>query len=136
MAFRYRRNFAGDAVLPIKDYVLDPAYAPNAKAGDVVKLVDDKIVKATASDTQVLGVLEGAEFEGLGRTPVIGKVCPSPFAVYEADYVGTGPLTVGAEYGIDDNGNVDTDNTTNKIVKIVEVVGGKPYVVITARQLV
>lgn len=136
MAFRYRRNLTGNAVIPVKDFPLSSSYAPVAQMGDAVRLVNGEIVKATASDPDILGVLEGAEYEGLGQTPKIATVRLAPTAVYEADFVGTGPLTIGAEYGIDDSGNVDTDNTTNRVVKIVEVVGGKPYVVFTARQLV
>lgn len=137
MGFRYRKSIDGDAVQPVKDYPLDPAYASAAKPEDVVRLnASGQLVKAGTGDTEVLGVLEGVNFEGMCKPPKVGKVRISPNALYEADYVGTGPLTVGAEYGIDDNGNLDTDNTTTKIAKIVEVVNGKPHVVITARQMV
>lgn len=137
MGFKYRKSIDGDAVQPVKDYPLDPTYASAAKPEDVVCLNDSgQLVKAGTGDTEVLGVLEGVNFEGMCKPPKVGKVRISPNAVYEVDYVGTGSLTVGAEYGIDGDSNLDTNDTTNKIAKIVEVVDGKPYVVITARQMV
>jgi len=136
MAFHYRKSIDGDAVIPAKPYPLDSAYAATAKIGDVVKLDGSgKVVKAGSGDTAVLGVIQGLSFEGLGNPPKTAHVCISPNAVYEADKVGGGALTVGTAYGIDDDSNLDTADTATAIAKIVEVVNDKPYVVITARQM-
>lgn len=137
MGFRYRRPLSGDSIQPCKDYPLNATYATTAKQYDVVRLnASGELVLAATGDTTVLGVLEGFTFEGQGVTFKTGKVRISPDAVYEADYVGAGALTAGVAYGIDGSGNLDTADTTVKIATIVEVIGGKPHVVITARQLV
>lgn len=130
MAFQYRKNMAGDSILPCKDFPLASSYAATAKAGDVVKLdTNGQLVKAGTSDTAVLGVVEGFTFEGLYKQFKVGKVRLAPTAVYEADVTGTGTPKIGDEYGIDDNCNVDLADTTTKIVRVVDIVNGKPYVV-------
>lgn len=137
MAFEFRRALRNDNTIPAKDYPLDPTYAQTAKKGDLVRLNGSgKLVKATSADSNVLGVLVGFDFEGIGNPFEIGKVIIDPEAVYEATFVGNGAIAVGNAYGIDDNSNLDTNDTTTVIAKIVEVVNGKPYVAITARQLV
>lgn len=136
MAFHYRKSIDGDSVIPAKPYPLEATYATTVKVGDVVRLNGSgQVVKAATGDTNVLGVVQGLTFEGLGNAPKVAHVCISPNAVYEADYVGAGAIAVGAEYGIDGNDNLDTADTAVPIAKIVEVVKGKPYVVITKRQL-
>lgn len=137
MAFRYRKSLDGDSVSSAKDFPLDATYATTAKKGDVVRLnASGNLVLAVTGDTNVLGVLTGTNFEGITvSTPKVGKVHVDPEAIYEADKVGAGALTVGTAYGIDGSSNLDTADTTTVIAKIVEVVNGKPYVVITARQL-
>jgi hypothetical protein len=138
MAFRYRKSIDGDSISPVKDFTLDTTYATTAAKGDLVRLNGSgQLVLAATGDTNVLGVLEGFNFEGITATkPVTGKVRTAPNAIYEAEYVGAGALTVGTAYGIDGASKLDTADTTTLIAKIVEVVNGKPYVVITARQLV
>lgn len=128
MAFYYRRPIEGDAVEPVKDYPI--ASGVTIVQGDIVKLSSGEIVKAVTGDTAVLGVAEGTDFVNKKA-----KVRIAPSAIYEAEYVGAGALTVGTAYGIDGNSKMDTADTSVLIVKIVEVVNGKPYVVITARQL-
>lgn len=137
MAFRYRYNLVGDSVVPCKDYKLNAAYAAVATVGDVVRLdASGELVRAMTGDTTVLGVLDGMNFEGLNKTVTTGKVRIAPTAVYEADYVGAGALTKGVKYGLDNSGaKVDTADTTTTIVQIVDVVDGKPYVVIAAPQV-
>lgn len=138
MAFRYRKSIDGDAISPVKDFTLDTTYAVTAAKGDIVRLNGSgNLVLAATGDANVLGVLEGFNFEGITAVkPVTGKVRTAPNAIYEADKVGAGALTVGTAYGIDGSSNLDTADTTTLIAKIVEVVNGKPYVVITARQLI
>lgn len=137
MGFRYRKSIDGSSITPVKDYPLAAAYAANAKATDVVRLdATGSLVLAATGDATVLGVMEGVNFEGVGVTPKVGKVRITGNAVYEADKVGAGALTVGLAYGIDGASNLDTADTVTPIAKIVEVVGGKPYVVISARQIV
>jgi hypothetical protein len=138
MAFRYRKSMSGESVIPVKDFTLDTTYATTAAKGDVVRLNGSgNVVLAATGDTNVLGVLEGFNFEGITATkPVTAKVRISSDAVYEADKVGAGAITVGTAYGIDGSSNLDTADTTTLIAKIVEVVNGKPYVVITSRQIV
>lgn len=128
MAFFYRRPIEGDAVEPVKDYPI--ASGVTIVQGDIVKLSSGEIVKAVTGDTAVLGVAEGTDFVN-GKA----KVRIAPSAVYEAEYVGAGALTVGTSYGIDGNSKMDTADTSVLVVRIVEVVNGKPYVIITARQL-
>jgi len=128
MAFFYRRPIEGDAVEPVKDYPI--ASGVTIVQGDIVKLSSGEIVKAVTGDTAVLGVAEGTDFVN-GKA----KVRIAPSAVYEAEYVGAGALTVGTSYGIDGNRKMDTADTSVLVVRIVEVVNGKPYVIITARQL-
>lgn len=138
MGFEFRRSLtSGTSSLPAKDYPLNATYANTAKKGDVVRLnASGELVQATTSDTNVLGVLIGFNFEGAGVAIKVGKVIVNADAVYEATKVGAGALTVGTEYGLDGSSNVDTADITVKIVQIVEVVNGKPYVVIKNRQLV
>lgn len=137
MAFHFRRNMAGDGVIPAPDFPLDATYAATAKVGDVVRLnASGNVVLAATGDTTVLGVMAGLNFNGIGVNPSVAKVQTSGDAVYEADKVGAGALTLGVGYGIDAASNLDTADTTVVIAKIVAVVGGKPYVQITARQLV
>jgi hypothetical protein len=137
MAFHYRKSLDGDSVASAKDYSLDATYATTAKRGDIVRLnASGNLVLAATGDTTVLGVLVGFNFEGLNVTPKVGKVIVDPETVYQADTVGAGALTVGTAYGIDGSSNLDTADTTTTVAKIVEVVNGKPYVVLTARQLV
>ncbi len=136
MALHYRRSIDGDSVIPSKNFPLNATYAATAKKGDLVRLnASGEVVLAATGDTSVLGVLEGLVFEGAGQAFKTGQVRISGNAVYEADFVGEGALTVGTSYGIDGASNMDTDDTTVTILKIVEVVNGKPYVVIASRQL-
>lgn len=138
MGLEFRRALTSiGSGTPAKDMPLDATYAPNAKKGDIVRLnASGNVVLATTSDTNVLGVLVGFNFEGAGITQKTGKVMAAADNVYQATYVGAGALTVGTEYGIDGTSNMDTADTTTKILQIVEVVNGKPYVVIKYRQLV
>jgi hypothetical protein len=137
MAFHYRRNASGDSVIPAPDFPLDATYAATAKVGDVVKVNGSgNLILAVTGDTTVAGVLAGLSFDGIGVNPTKGKVHTSGDAVYEAEYVGAGALTVGTAYGIDGASRMDTADTTVLIVKIVAVVNSKPYVQITARQFV
>lgn len=137
MSFYYRKSLDGDSIIPAKDYPLDATYAATAKVGDVVRLNGSfNVVLAATGDANVLGVLAGTSFEGVGVNPKVAKVMLSPDAIYEADKVGAGALTVGTAYGIDGSSNLDTADTVTTIAKIVEVVNGKPYVVITARQII
>jgi hypothetical protein len=137
MAFYYRRNGAGDGVIPAPDFPLNATYAATAKEGDVVRLnASGEVVLALTGDTTVLGVVAGFNYNGIGALPTVAKVHTSGDAVYEATKVGAGALTRGVGYGIDASSNLDTADTTVVIAKIVAVVDGKPYVQITARQLV
>jgi hypothetical protein len=130
MAFYYRKPIEGDAVEPVKDFTI--ASGVTIVQGDIVKLDSSGlIVKAVTGDTTVLGVAEGTDFVNKKA-----KVRIAPSAVYEAEFVGAGALTIGTAYGIDGNSKLDTADTSVTIAKIVEVVNGKPYVVIIARQLV
>ena len=136
MAFKYRKSLLAEGVIPVHDFPIDATYAATAKPGDIVRLDGSgNVIKAVTGDTTVLGVLEGTNFEGLEQTRKVAKVRTSGQAVYEASVVGAGAITKGTSYGIDSSGNLDTADTTTLIAKIVDVVGGKPYVVITARQL-
>lgn len=135
MAFKYRKSI-DEALAVGKDFTLNSTYAATAQAGDVVMLSSGQVVLATTGATSVLGVVQGFNFEGVGVTPTTVKVNIDPDAIYEADYVGAGALTVGTAYGIDGASALDTADTSVTVAKIVEVVGGKPYVAITARQLV
>jgi hypothetical protein len=134
MAFKYRKSI--DESLAVgKDFPLNSTYAATAKAGDVVMLSGGEVVLATTGATAVLGVVQGFTFEGVGVTPKVVKVQIDADALYEADKVGSGALTIGTAYGIDGASNLDTADTSVTVAKIVEVVNGKPYVMITARQL-
>ena len=138
MGLEFRRALTSNGSgTPAKDYPLNATYATSATKGDIVRLNGSgELVKATTSDTNVLGVLVGFNFEGAGVTVKTGKVMTAADNVYEATKVGAGALTVGTEYGIDGNSNLDTADTTVKILQIVEVVNGRPYVAIKYRQLV
>lgn len=137
MSFHYRKNLDGDSTASAKDFPLDATYAATVKRGDVVRLnASGNLVQAATGDTTVLGVLVGTNFEGVGVTPKTGKVIIDPEAVYQADKVGAGALTLGAAYGIDGSSNLDTGDTSVKVATIVDVVNGKPYVAISARQIV
>ncbi len=137
MGFHYRKTIDSNASEVVaKDYPLASAYVASVAKGDIVRLnASGELVKATTSDADVLGVLVGVNFEGLTTPVKTGKVIVAGNAVFEADKVGAGALTIGTAYGIDGNSNLDTADTTTPIAKIVEVVKGKPYVIITARQL-
>ncbi len=129
MGFYYRRPVVGDAVQPVKDYPI--ASGTTIVPGDIVRLDSNgEIVKAATGSTTVLGVAEGTGFvNGKAKVRVTGD------AVYQADFVGAGALTVGTAYGIDGSGNLDTADTSVTIARIIEVVDGKPYVVIISRQM-
>jgi hypothetical protein len=136
MSFQYRKNVNGDGVIAAKDYPLDATYKATAKVGDIVRINGSgNVVLAATGDTTVAGVIAGFSFDGVGVSPLTAKVQISPDAIYEATTVGAGAITLGTAYGIDGSSNLDTADTTVTIAKIVEVVGGKPYVQITARQL-
>lgn len=130
MGFYYRRPIVGDAVIPAKDYKI--ASGTTIVPGDLVRLDGSgEIVKAATGSTTILGVAEGTDFvNGKAKVRISGD------AVYQADYVGAGALTIGVAYGIDGSGNLDTADTSVTIARIVEVVDGKPYVVIISRQMV
>lgn len=138
MGLEFRRALTSNGSgTPAKDFTLDPTYANTAKKGDIVRLnASGNVVQATTSDTSVLGVLVGFNFEGAGVTVKTGKVMTAADNVYAATKVGAGALTPGTEYGIDGSSNLDTADTTVKILQIVEVVNGVPYVAIKYRQLV
>jgi hypothetical protein len=130
MAFYYRRPIEGDAVQPVKDFTI--ASGVTIVQGDIVKLDSSgNVIKSVADDTVVLGVAEGTDFVN-GKA----KVRLAADAVYEAEYVGAGALTIGKAYGINGSSQMDTAEVTALLVKIVEVVNGKPYVVITGRLFV
>jgi hypothetical protein len=138
MGLEFRRALTSNGSgTPAKDYPLDATYAPNAKKGDMVRInASGNIVAATTSDTNIAGVIVGFNFEGAGVTVKTAKVMTAADNVYAATKVGAGALTVGTEYGIDGPSNMDTADTTVKILQIVEVVNGVPYVAIKYRQLV
>jgi hypothetical protein len=138
MGLEFRRSLTSNGSgTPAKDYPLDPTYAATAKKGDIVRInASGNVVLALTSDTSVAGVLVGFNFEGAGVTVKTGKVMTAADNVYAATKVGAGALTVGTEYGIDGSSNMDTADTTTKILQIVEVVNGVPYVAIKYRQFV
>lgn len=135
MAFFYRKG-VDESIASAKEFSLNATYASTAKPGDVVMLSSGEVVLATTGATAVLGVVQGFVFAGVGVTPTKVLVNIDPESIYEAEYVGAGALTVGTSYGIDGSSKVDTADTSVPIVKIIEVVGGKPYVAISARQLI
>lgn len=135
MAFFYRKGI-DESLASAKEFTLNTTYAATAKPGDVVMLSSGEVVLATTGATSVLGVVQGFIFEGVGVTPKTVLVNIDPESIYEAEYVGAGALTVGTGYGIDGNSKLDTADTSVVVAKIVEVVGGKPYVNISARQLI
>jgi hypothetical protein len=131
-----RATTSNGSAIPAKDYPLNATYATTAKKGDIVRLnASGELVQAATGDTTVLGALVGFNFEGAGVNPKVGKVIVSGDAIYAATKVGAGALTVGTEYGIDGSSNMDTADTTVKILQIIEVVNGVPYVAIKYRQL-
>lgn len=135
MAFRYRKSVDGDSISPVKDYNLDATYAATAKKGDVVRLNgSSEVVLAATGDANVLGVVEGFVFEGIGEVFTTVQVRITGNAIYEADVTGGTPV-LGTAYGINGASTVDVADTAVPIVKVVEIVNGKPYVQITARQL-
>lgn len=130
MGFYFRRSLLNDSVIPAKDYPI--ASGVTILPGDIVRLDSSgNIVKAVTGSTTILGIAEGTDFvNGKAKVRISGD------AVYQADFVGAGALTVGTAYGIDGSGNLDTADTTVTIARILEVVDGKPYVVIISRQMV
>lgn len=138
MAFLYRRNLSGnDSIIPAKLYELDETYAATAKRGDLVKLnASGKVVKAVAGDTAVLGVLETIEIKKESETKTYGSVRSGSGAIYEVP-ASAGGAKVGLAYGITADQAVDVANTTNTVVKVVDVrPNGNLDVVISGRQLV
>ncbi len=138
MGFAYRRNTSGDTVQPVKEYVLDTAYAATAKRQDVVKLnASGQVVLAATGDTEVLGVLEYIDVNALGETTHKGGVRTDGSAIYEVAASAAGAV-VGAKYGITmtDGGIVNVADTATACVVVVRVRdNGNLDVQITGRQL-
>lgn len=122
--FEYRRNLRGDAVVPVKDYRIDNAYAADAKVGDIVKLNESgQVVAATEGDAPVLGVFLGPLVKREKDPDFYGKVQTAEGMIFEATYTGDAP-TVGGEHPItvaDGEYHVDLTSTANPAVKIVAV---------------
>jgi hypothetical protein len=133
MAFEYAYATNGSDVFPSKNFSLADAYASVAKKGDVVKLnASQKLEKAGAADTEVLGVLEATVFEGLGKTPVFGQVKLSGEAVYKTPFTGTTPV-VGTAYPINASQVLNGSGTgAGSIYKVIDIKGSNAYVQITA----
>jgi hypothetical protein len=143
MAFEYAKSALAESIIPVKDRPLDATYAGTYAVGDVVKLDGNgKVVKAEATDTTVLGVLEGTNYEGMAVDKVItrttAKVRESGQAIYRAPYTG-GTLSdaiVGKKYKINANQQVVLANA-GAAGSIYNVVGydadrGFVYVQITS----
>lgn len=137
MAFLYRKSI-DDALAGGKDFTLNATYATTAKAGDVVRLnASGEVILAATTDADVLGVVQGFTFEGVGVTPKIAKVNIDPEAIYEATVAAGTTIdaaSIGDAFGINGASAIETD-ATYPIVKVVEVINGKPQVIITKRQL-
>jgi hypothetical protein len=123
MAFEFSYATSGDGVVPAKNFKLASAYiAAGVQKGDVVKLnASQELVKAVAADTEVLGVLESAVFEGVGVAVKTGQVKYSQEAIYKTPYTGATPV-VGTAYAILADQTIDGANAgAGKIYKVVAV---------------
>jgi hypothetical protein len=133
MAFEYAYSTNGSDVLPSKNFKLNSTYATTAKKGDVVALnPSQELVKAGATNTEVLGVLEATVFEGLLNTPKEGQVKLSGEAIYKTPFTGTTPV-VGTAYPINASQVLNGSGSgTGSIYKVIDVKGSNAYVQITA----
>lgn len=137
MAFEFAYATSGDGVLPAKNFPLASAYITAGVAkGDVVKFNgSQQLIKAVAADTEVLGVLESAVFEGVGVAVKTGQVKYSGEAVYRTPYTGGTPV-VGSAYPINASQvlNAATAGGAGAIYKVigVDTANSIAYVKITA----
>jgi signal peptidase I len=133
MAFEFAYAKTGDGVLPAKNFELAAGYTP--VKGDVVKFdASQKLVKAVAADTSVLGVLESAVFEGVGVAVKTGQVKYSNEAVYRTPYTGTTPV-IGTAYPINASQVLNGSGTTGGLIyKVIglDTANSIAYVTITA----
>jgi hypothetical protein len=123
MAFEFAYSKTGDGVLAAKNFELASGYTPTK--GDVVKFDgSQKLVKAVAADTTVLGVLESAVFEGVGVAVKTGQIKYSSEAIYRVKYDGTTPV-VGTAYALKTlaSGDQVIDGANAGAGKIYRVIG-------------
>lgn len=136
MAFEFAYTTTGDGVLPAKNFPLASTYVTAGVAkGDVVKLNgSQQLIKAVAADTEVLGVLESAVFEGIGVPVTTGQVKYSGEAVYRTPYTGTTPV-IGTAYPINASQVLNGSGTgAGSIYKVIglDTANSIAYVKITA----
>lgn len=118
MAFEFVRNLAGFPANPVA-YPLTNSEA--FVKGDLVKISNGKITKATATDTAVFGVMaETVTAAATGTT--YGLVYDNPLNVYRVPYTGTGTPVFGVTRSIANSQTVDADSGTGgQVVTILAV---------------
>lgn len=117
----YRGNLSGVGITPAQDYEADATYFGTAKPNDPVKLNGSgQIVRATATDTSIFGVLAAREYLRANETPKVVKVRTDRNALYEVK-VAAGTPVVGTSYELNAAGELNASATTNASVKVRKI---------------
>ena len=117
----YRGNLSGVGITPAQDVVANATYYASAKPNDPVKINSSgEVVRATATDTEIFGVLAARELMLATETPKKVKVRTSREALYEVA-VAAGTPVVGTSYELTGDAKLDATKTTNASVKVREI---------------
>lgn len=158
MAFIYAYSLS-DEEIEVKDFPLTGTVPAHGDA--VILNASGQVTLAAANPTTLLGVFEGANFQGLvasgqpyaavtvtnnSQGTTIGKVRVAGNAVYRVPYVtASGVPVVGVKYGctsgtapVGANAVLDKANTTQAIFTVVDVdtANAVAFVSINTRQLI
>lgn len=117
----FRGNVDGNIPVPAIDVPATTAYFATAKANDpVVMNASGEIVRATATDAVLYGVLAAREYMRSTELPKIVKVRTSRSAAYEVK-IAAGTPVVGTAYNLNAAGELDATLTTAASVKVVKI---------------
>ncbi|MMZ47363.1 hypothetical protein D1872_90070 [compost metagenome] len=125
----YRGNLSGVGITPALEMEADDAYFEVAKPNDPVKQnASGKIVRATATDTSITGVLAARDILRKGETPKHVKIRTDRQAFYEVK-VAAGTPVVGTAYELNADAELDATATTNASVRVLKILpDGNVYV--------
>lgn len=114
----FRGSLNGAIPVPAIDVSADAAYFAAAKPNDPVKIDGSgNVVRATATDAKLYGVVAAREFMRATETPKIVKVRTSREALYEVK-IAAGTPVVGTAYELNAAGDLDATKVAAASVKV------------------
>ena len=118
----FRGSLENSVPVVAPDVPMDPAYYLVAKPNDpVVVNGSGNVIRATATDAKLYGVLASREIQRSTESPKIGKVRTSRNATYEVA-IAAGTPVPNTAYELTASGQLDATKTVNASVRFVRFV--------------